>query len=538
MAMEDSIPNISNPETNQQPQNTPSPEKLIGNHGLTKRILRRGTTWQTPFPGDEVEVHYSGHVEDGSSLGSSLEKGAPFKFKLGQREVIEGLDEGVATMKKGERAIFKVPPQLAYGEAGFPPLIPPHSTLIFDVEMISWSTIRDVTGDGGVLKKIITEGEDWATPKDGDEVSVKYEAELENGTKLSSSESVEFHIGDGKLCPAIHKAVKTMRRKEKAELSVRFSYGFEEQHGSVEAITSDSSCSNNLTIFLELLSWRSVVDIVGDKKIFKKVISAGEGLSYPNEGSLIKVIYVGKQEDGAIFERKGSNEEPFEYMCLEGQVNENLDKAIMTMKKGEKAQIFVSSDDMQGDHEVSETKISSSRLLYEVQLLDFTKEKPVWKMETQEKIEACEKKKEEGNALFKAGKFWLASKKYEKAVKCIEFNHSFSDEEKRKANGLLLSSNLNNAACKLKLEDFVGAATLCSKALELDPDNIKALFRRSQAYLQTSDLDKAEADSRRALTIDPNNRDIKLILQVIKTKQKEHSLYQAQLFGTMISKMV
>lgn len=74
-------------------------------------------------------------------------------------------------MKKGERAIFKVPPQLGYGEAGFPPLIPPHSTLIFDVEMISWSTIRDVTGDGGVLKKIITEGEDWATPKDGDEVS-------------------------------------------------------------------------------------------------------------------------------------------------------------------------------------------------------------------------------------------------------------------------------------------------------------------------------------------------------------------------------
>lgn len=58
---------------------------------------------------------------------------------------------------------------------------------------------------------------------------------------------------------------------------------------------------------------------------------------------------------------------------LTGQVNENLDKAIMTMKKGEKAQIFVSSDDMQGDHEVSETKISSPRLLYEVELLDFTK---------------------------------------------------------------------------------------------------------------------------------------------------------------------
>lgn len=86
-------------------------------------------------------------------------------------EVIKGLDEGVVTMKKGERAIFKIPPQLAYGEVGFPPVILPHSTVIFDVEMISWSTIRDITGDGGVLKKIIVEGEGWATPKDIDEVS-------------------------------------------------------------------------------------------------------------------------------------------------------------------------------------------------------------------------------------------------------------------------------------------------------------------------------------------------------------------------------
>lgn len=534
--MEDSLSTISNPHALEQHQYSSLPEKKIGNHGLTKRILRRGNTWQTPYPGDEVEVHYSGHVENGSSLGSSREKGAPFKFKLGQREVIEGLDEGVVTMKKGERAIFKVPPHLAYGEVGFPPLIPPHSTVIFDVEMISWSSIRDVTGDGGVLKKIITEGEGWATPKDGDEVSVKYEAKLENGTTVSKSEGVEFHVGDGKLCPAIHKAVKTMRRNEKAELSVRFSYGFEVEFGSEEAVSRSQSC-NNITILLELLSWRSVVDILGDKKILKKVISAGEGFSYPNEGSLVKVIFVGKREDGAVFEQKGSNEAPFEYMCLEDQVDESLDKAILTMKKGEKAQVFISSDRKQGSDHASETVLANPRLVYEVELLDFTKEKPVWKMDTQEKIEACEKKKQEGNTMFKAGKFWLASKKYEKAVKCIEFNHSFSDEEKHLANALLLSCNLNNAACKLKLEDYIGAATLCTKVLELDPDNIKALFRRSQAYLHISDLEKAEADSKRALTIDPNNKDFKLVLQVIKTKEKEHAMRQAQLFSTMISKM-
>ncbi|XP_057549752.1 70 kDa peptidyl-prolyl isomerase-like [Amaranthus tricolor] len=536
--MEVSLPSISNPQTDEQPLNLSKHVKEIGNHGLTKRILRRGSSWQTPFLGDEVEVNYSGHIEGGSSLESSLEKEAPFKFKLGQGEVIRGLDEGVATMKKGERAIFKIPPQLAYGEVGHPPLIPPHSTLIFDVEMVSWSTIRDITGDGGVLKKILTEGEGWATPKDGDEVSVKYEVKLENGAMVSNSECVEFHVGDGNLCPAIHKAVKTMRKNEKAELSVRFFYGFGNQVESREHITRSGSW-DSITILLELLSLRSVIDIVGDKKILKKVISAGEGLTYPNEGSLVKVIYVGKREDGTIFEQNGCKEEPFEYTCLQDQINESLDKAIMSMKKGEKAQVFVLSDDTQeNSHQVSQSNNSNSRLLYEVKLLDFTKETPFWKMETKEKIEACEKKKQEGNTLFKAGKFWLASKKYEKAVKYIEFNHAFSDEENQVAKALLVSCNLNNAACKLKLEDYVEVASLCSKVLELDPCNVKALYRRSQAYLQTCNLDKAENDSRKALTIDPSNRDIKLVLHMIKTKQKEDALYQAQLFGSMISKMV
>lgn len=73
-------------------------------------------------------------------------------------------------MKKGERAVFTIPPKVAYGEAGFPPQIPPNSTLVFDIELISWTSIRDLTGDGGILKRIVKEGDGWATPRDGDEV--------------------------------------------------------------------------------------------------------------------------------------------------------------------------------------------------------------------------------------------------------------------------------------------------------------------------------------------------------------------------------
>ncbi|TXG70247.1 hypothetical protein EZV62_005182 [Acer yangbiense] len=510
----------------------------IGTQGLRKQILTRGTSWQTPFPGDQVQVHFSGHIEGGACLDSSREKGTPFCFKLGQGEVIQGWDEGVATMKKGERAIFHIPPGLAYGDAGSSPLIPPNSSLVFDIEMLSWSTIKDVTGDGGVLKKILREGEGWATPRANDEVFVKYEARLENGTLVSKSEEgVEFCILDGHLCPAICKAVTTMRRGEKAELAVKFSYGY----GNTN-IDGGVSSESNLTIQLELLSWKSIIDVTGDQKVLKKITKAGEGLDHPNEGSLVKVIYIGRLEDGTVFDRKGSNEEPFEFLTLDENINEGLDRAIMTMKKDEQAIVKISAEYL-SSHEVSKMVSANSMLDYEVKLLDFTKETPFWKMDTQEKIKACERKKHDGNLLFKTANFWHASKKYEKArhqrnaVKLIEFDHSFTDDEKCLAKGLRISCNLNNAACKLKLEDYSQASKLCTKVLELDSSNVKALFRRSQAYLKTNELEKAEADIKRALTIDPNNREVKVGYKELKEKQREYAKYQAGIFSTMLSKM-
>ncbi|KAH1257919.1 Peptidyl-prolyl cis-trans isomerase FKBP65 [Glycine max] len=515
------------------------PLKKIGNEGLTKRILRKGVTWQTPFSGDEVEVHFNGQVENGASLESSYDKGSPFRFKLGQCEVIKGWDEGVATMKKGEKAIFKIPPNLAYGEEGSLPLIPPNATLIFDIEMLSWSSIRDLTGDGGVKKKIIREGEGWATPREADEVLVKYEARLENGMLVSKSDQgVEFNVSDGYLCPAMSIAVKTMRKGEVAELAMRFCYGLSQNSSRITELEGVLPPDSNLTsIKLELVSWKIVADVTGDKKILKKIKNLGEGFDRPNEGSQVKVIYLCKGEDGTIIESKGSEEEPFEFTTQEEQVPEGLERAIMTMKKGEQALVTVDAEYL-CDYNNSKGNTANNKVLYyEVELVDFVKEKPFWKMDTQEKIEACERKKHDGNLLFKVENFRHASKKYEKAVKYIEFDHSFSEDEKCRANTLHLSCNLNNAACKLKLGEYIEASRLCTKVLEQDPLNIKALYRRCQAYLKTSDLEKAEADIKRALIIDPNNRDIKLEYKELKLKQKEYSRHEADIFSTMLSRM-
>ncbi|MFS8008509.1 putative peptidylprolyl isomerase [Helianthus anomalus] len=73
-------------------------------------------------------------------------------------------------MKKGENALFTIPAELAYGESGSPPTIPPNAALMFDVQLLSWLSVKDICKDGGIFKKILSKGEKWENPKDLDEV--------------------------------------------------------------------------------------------------------------------------------------------------------------------------------------------------------------------------------------------------------------------------------------------------------------------------------------------------------------------------------
>jgi FKBP-type peptidyl-prolyl cis-trans isomerase len=86
--------------------------------------------------GQKVKVDYTGWLTSGKKFDSSVGTGRPFSFDLGGGQVIKGWDEGVVGMKVGGKRQLRIPPDLAYGQKGYPGAIPPNATLIFDVQLI------------------------------------------------------------------------------------------------------------------------------------------------------------------------------------------------------------------------------------------------------------------------------------------------------------------------------------------------------------------------------------------------------------------
>jgi FK506-binding protein 2 len=91
---------------------------------------------QTAKVGDTVLVHYTGKLQDGTVFDSSVSRGVPFSFTLGENRVIAGWEQGILGMAEGEKKTLTIPPELGYGAMGVPGAIPPNATLIFDVELV------------------------------------------------------------------------------------------------------------------------------------------------------------------------------------------------------------------------------------------------------------------------------------------------------------------------------------------------------------------------------------------------------------------
>jgi len=399
-------------------------EIVLFDGGIKKKIIRKGEG-ATPPHGAKVKVHYTGTLLDGTKFDSSRDRNEPFEFEIGKGSVIKAWDEGVATMKVGERAILTCREDFAYGKNGSPPKIPGGATLVFDIDLLSF-------GDNE---------KDVSKEKDG--------------------------------------------------------------------------------------------------SVMKIVVRKGEGYQNPNDSAVCSVIYTGSCND-KVFTKHKADKEVVLNIDTDLKMPDGLNEALQSMNKGEKATFKVRSDKGYGAQGNKELGIGPDQdLVYTIDLISFQNEKQSWDMNTQDKIESMVKKKKKGNAYYGMRKYKKACDFYSKAHGVFSESDmkKLGEDEIKEIKATQLSCHSNTALCKLKMKEFSECIESCDKALEIDKDHVKSLFRRGQAHAYKHDNSLALVDLKAAKKLNPKDAAIDKILVVVQKRLKNLKKKEKKLYANMFSKM-
>ncbi|KAI3921976.1 hypothetical protein MKX01_005665 [Papaver californicum] len=406
---------------------------------------------------------------------------------LGKSKMILGLLEGISTMLKGEVAMFKMKPEIHYGEVDCPVTIsenfPKHDELHFEIELLDFSKVKVITDDFGVVKKVIDEGEGWESTREPYEVKACISAKASNGKLIvlkTQGEPFFFTFGKAEVPKGLEMVIGTMARGEKATIFVSNHY------------LTESSFMPDVEGFEDV----QLTDMLGDSRLIKRRIRDGKGefpMDCPLQHSLLLVHYKGMllDEQKTVFynARVDNGGQHVEFGSGEGLVPEGLEMCVRLMLPGE------------------------------VALVTFP---PDYAYDFNSIMEEADQIKSTGNRLFKERKFELAKAKYEKMLR--EYNHvnPQDDEEGKIFSNSRNSLHLNVAACNMKMGE-------CKSR--------HALYRRGMAYMSAGDFEKARSDFKKMITIDKSSEpDATAALKKLKQKEQEVEMKAKKQFKGLFGK--
>ncbi|XP_068711785.1 peptidyl-prolyl cis-trans isomerase FKBP5-like isoform X1 [Montipora foliosa] len=248
----------------------------------------------------------------------------------------------------------------------------------------------------------------------------------------------------------------------------------------------------------------------------RTIIRKGIGLETPNYGSSCKVkLKIFSQDDTVSH----TSEKDFVIGEGDNEFSETLDKCLECMHTKEVCVIPYKKEN--GNLEFA--SFSDGDLWCEIELLSFLKAKDPWHTTAEEKLTVAKHHKAKGTDCFKASNWLAASRRYSHALKqLILIGDKLPDDSKDEFEQLRVSCLLNLAACQGKLEQFEFVAENCTKVLAMSPTNLKALFRRGQAFVCLNEYEKAKDDLEKALTLAPCNSAVQEQLRILKHKQRLH----------------
>lgn len=229
--------------------------------------------------------------------------------------------------------------------------------------------------------------------------------------------------------------------------------------------------------------------------------------------------YEGRLENGTVFDNSKDHGEPLKIRIGEGQVIEGWDQGIMSMRLGEKADLFIKSKYGYGDMGSPPKIPGGATLIFTVELLQIADRRPTrWQMSDQELIQVALRQKEDGNAKAGAKKFKQAEGHYKDAMSHLNAC-KINNEEINKLKVVCLQ---NMSICLNSTGDFRDAINQCTVALGIDDKAFKARYLRGQAKLGTKEFDGALEDVKAAIILNPKDKNLRLFFDKIKAEKKKH----------------
>lgn len=308
------------------------------------------------------------------------------------------------------------------------------------------------------------------------------------------------------------------------------------------------------------------VDLLGDGRILKDLIAAGTG-DFPHERGWCKIHYrcsLAESSDGTELDSTWDRGCPLTLTLGEHEVNPGLERAVVSMRTGETANFKIHQDLAWGCAGVGGGVVpggDAGALKFEVELVEtghesgFVDETDAHNVgvSLDERLHQAMRAKEAGNVNFKASRTEMAVEAYEGALKLLGVVSSeghagcAKDEEqdaqwwkdtcqKESRDRLIVSCLLNLAQCDLKLERLLAAQKNTTLALDIDPSNSKALYRRGSAFMSLGFLERARGDFAEAARREPRNAEIRGKLQECMMRLQKSEKCERSTFGGMFDR--
>ncbi|GBF92152.1 peptidyl-prolyl cis-trans isomerase [Raphidocelis subcapitata] len=539
------------PERQKQDKKIREEQDLAAGAVMQAELAPGNAAGPAPRDGDLVFVHVTVKAASGAALFSTRAAdggaGHPIAFLLGKgRRAPRGWELALLAMRRGGRKLVRVGPAYGYSHPDCrmepPPGVEPSQPLSFDLELLDWVEAERAraTGDGeDLLKVVLTESTHWEMARAPNEVAFSLRASalapagglgggaayFEPGSPLS------LQLGACALPAGVEQALATMSQGERSVVIVPAALmapppaaaaaGGDGGGAAACVVPPPPQGAVQVQLEIELQQLVQVRDMTGDGGVLKRRLRPGRGefpVDCPLNDTTVRIHYRARQAGGAgdawAFDTAaaagggggGGGGAPLEVDTGCGELPEAVELCARLMVPGELARAVAQPRyAYQGRDDAPAGVRPEAAVEFEVELVDFEREGHWANLSWEERWALLDRLKARGNALYKAGKHKYASNRYQRILQLVDSTRDFEDQEAiDRSDGYKLAALGNLALCELGLGEGARAAEWCDKALKLEPDSAKFLFRKAKALSLKGDHEEADGLLSEAARLDPS----------------------------------